>query len=88
MVSSPKAIDFPKQRVKNGIYSNHFSSLKDLAWYLLSCSSEKHKTIKIGKHSDWNMVSIPVAFMLINPRTCNGVLSLLYYARTRSSKLT
>jgi hypothetical protein len=63
MVSSPKAIDFPKQRVKNGIYSNHFSSLKDLAWYLLSCSSEKHKTIKIGKHTQigtWYLFPLPL----------------------------
>jgi hypothetical protein len=27
------------------------------------------------------MVSIPVVFMLINPRTCHGVLSLLYYVQ-------
>jgi hypothetical protein len=26
------------------------------------------------------MVSIPVVFMLINPRICDGILSLLYYA--------
>jgi len=32
-------------------------------------------------HSDWNMISIPVVFMLINPRTCVGVLPLLYYAQ-------
>jgi hypothetical protein len=51
MVSSPKAIDFPKQRVRHGIYSNSFSSMKDLAWYLLSCSSRKHKSMEIGKHT-------------------------------------
>jgi hypothetical protein len=51
MVSSPKAIDFSKQRVRHGIYS------------------------------DWNMASIPVVFILIYPRTCVGVLSLLYYTR-------
>jgi hypothetical protein len=27
------------------------------------------------------MVSILVVFMLINPRTCDGILSLLYYAQ-------
>lgn len=27
------------------------------------------------------MVSISVVFMLINPRTCGGVLSLLYYVQ-------
>jgi hypothetical protein len=27
------------------------------------------------------MVSIPIAFMLINPRTCDGILSLLYYVK-------
>jgi hypothetical protein len=27
------------------------------------------------------MVSIPVVFILINPRTCDGVLLLLYYAQ-------
>jgi hypothetical protein len=27
------------------------------------------------------MVSIPVVFMLINLRTCDGVLSVLYYAQ-------
>jgi hypothetical protein len=27
------------------------------------------------------MVSIPVVFMLINPRACVGVLLLLYYAQ-------
>jgi len=27
------------------------------------------------------MTSIPVVLMLINPRTCDGVLSLLYYAQ-------
>jgi hypothetical protein len=27
------------------------------------------------------MVSIPVVFVLINSRTCDGVLSLLYYAK-------
>jgi hypothetical protein len=27
------------------------------------------------------MVSIPVVFMLINPRTCDGVLLILYYAQ-------
>jgi hypothetical protein len=47
MVSSPKAIDFPKQRVRQGICSNSF---------------------------------LPV-FMLINPITFVGVLSLLYYAQ-------
>jgi hypothetical protein len=25
--------------------------LKDLAWYLLSCSSRKHKFMEIGKHT-------------------------------------
>jgi hypothetical protein len=25
--------------------------LKDLAWYLLSCSSRKHKSMEIGKHT-------------------------------------
>jgi hypothetical protein len=25
------------------------------------------------------MASIPIVFMLINPRTCDGVLLLLYY---------
>jgi hypothetical protein len=51
MVSTPKAIDFPKPRVKHGIYFNFFSSLKDLTWYLLICSSRKHKTMEIGKHT-------------------------------------
>jgi hypothetical protein len=32
-------------------------------------------------HSDWNMVYILVVFMLINPRTRDGVLLLLYYAQ-------
>jgi hypothetical protein len=51
MVSSLKAIDFPKQRIRHGIYSNSFSSLKDLAWYLRSCSSRKYKYMEIGKQT-------------------------------------
>jgi hypothetical protein len=27
------------------------------------------------------MVSIPVVFILVNPRTCDGILLLLYYAQ-------
>jgi hypothetical protein len=52
-----------------------FFYLKDLALYLLSCSSRKHKSMEIG-----NMVSIIVVFILINPRTSGMVLLLLYYA--------
>jgi hypothetical protein len=49
-VFSPKAIDLPKQQIRHSNYSNS-SSLKDLAWYLLSCSSRKYKSMEIGKHT-------------------------------------
>jgi hypothetical protein len=60
---------------------------KDLVWHLLSCFLE---SIQLWKSTNtWSLEhGIYIRFfMLINPRTYDGVLSLLYYAQNSAIQI-